>query len=53
MKKSDAFNLAQIAVITTPTISPAKKLEILRVLIAEENLAQYCESCETETAVEE
>ena len=46
MKKSEAYNLAQIAVITTSTISPENKLEILRVLIAEENLALYCEEQE-------
>lgn len=48
MKKSEAYNMAQIAIITTPTISPENKLEILRVLIAEENLALYCEETETE-----
>ncbi len=43
MKKSEIYHLAQIAVVTSPTISPENKLEILRVLIAEENLALYCE----------
>ena len=44
MKNSEALYLAQIAVVQTPTISPEKKLEVLRVLIAEENLALYTES---------
>lgn len=49
MKKSEAFNLAQIAVVQSPAISPENKLEILRTLIAEENLALFCEKRE-ETA---
>ena len=53
MKKSEAYNMAQIAIITTPTISPENKLEILRVLIAAENLALYCEEQEAQKAVEE
>ena len=53
MKKSEAYNMAQIAVITTPTISPENKLEVLRFLIAEENLALYCEETESEKAVRE
>lgn len=43
MKKSEAYKLAQIAVISTATIAPESKVEILRVLIADENLALFCE----------
>lgn len=43
MKKSEAYKLAQIAVISTATIAPESKIEILRILIADENLATYCE----------
>lgn len=48
MKKSEAYKLAQIAVVSTATIAPESKLEILRVLIADENLAVYCEEREAE-----
>lgn len=51
MKKSEAYNMAQIAVITTPTISPENKLEILRVLIKDESIALYCEEQEVEKEV--
>ena len=53
MKKSEAYHLAQIAVVQSPAISPENKLVILRHLIAEENLALFCEKREDETAVEE
>lgn len=53
MKKSETYNLAQIAVITTPTISPENKLEILRVLIEDEGIALFSEEREAKKAVEE
>ena len=43
MKKSEAYHLAQIAVVQSPNISPENKLEILRTLIAQENLELFCE----------
>lgn len=46
MKKSEIYHLAQIAVVQSPSISPENKVEILKAFIAEENLAQYCESKE-------
>lgn len=46
MKKSEAFHLAQIAVVQTPSISPEKKLEILELLRFQEQLEQYCEERE-------
>ena len=43
MKKSEMFHLAQVAVVNTPSISPERKVEVLKMLIAEENLALFCE----------
>ena len=53
MKKSMAYHLAQIAVMASPGIAPENKLEILRILMDDENVALYCESKEAEQAVEE
>jgi len=54
MKKSDAYKLAQIAVISTATIAPENKLAILSILINDEKLALYCEEQEeNEAAVAE
>lgn len=55
MKRSEIFHLAQIAVVQTPSISPEKKLEILKTLLAQENFEQFCEEqkeekCDTLTA---
>ena len=52
MKKSEALHLAQIAVVNSATISPNNKVEIMKYLIDDERLAQFCESKE-EQAVEE
>lgn len=52
MKKSEAYKLAQIAVVSTPTIAPERKLEILRILIADENLAKFSEKQEETKNVE-
>ena len=43
MKQSEAFNLAQIAIVTTPTIAPEKKLAALKILMDSESFALYCE----------
>ena len=52
MKQSEALNLAQIAVVASPTIAPEKKLEILRILMDSESFARYCEEQEEKKAVE-
>lgn len=43
MKRSEIYHLAQIAVVQTPSISPEKKLEILKVLSSQEYFEQFCE----------
>lgn len=43
MKKSEAYHLAQIAVIATNTISVESKIEIMRVLLAQETFEQLIE----------
>jgi hypothetical protein len=48
MKQSEALNLAQIAVVTSPTIAPEKKLEVLKILMDSESFARYCEKLDTE-----
>lgn len=52
MKKSTAYNLAQIAVMMSPNIAPENKLEILRVLMEDESLALYMEEQESEVEEE-
>jgi hypothetical protein len=46
MKKSEIYHLAQIAVVNSPCIAPENKLEIIRVLFADESLAKYGEERE-------
>lgn len=46
MKKSVAYNVAQIAVLKSQNISAEDKLEILRVLMDDENIAIYVEERE-------
>ena len=54
MKKSELYHLAQIAVVTSPGISPEHKLEIIHILAANENLAKIAESQDVKkVAVEE
>lgn len=53
MKKSDAYNLAQVAVMMSPNIAPENKLEIMRVLMGDEDSALYWEEKEAQKAVEE
>ena len=43
MKRSEAYHLAQIAVVQSPSISPENKLEILRILSVQEHFERYCE----------
>ena len=48
LKKSEAYYLAQVAVVSSSVISPESKLEMLRLLMEQEDLALYCEKKETE-----
>lgn len=41
MKQSELYYMAQIAVINAACIAPERKLAILRVLIADEDLAKF------------
>lgn len=50
MKRSEAYHLAQIAVVQTPSISPEKKLEILEILRLQEHFEKYCEEKEKDDA---
>lgn len=46
MKKSEAYHLAMIAVMATNTISVESKIEVMRVLIAQESYEQIVEGLE-------
>lgn len=46
MKKSEAYHLAQIAVVNSPCAAPERKLQILRILMDQEYLAKLCEKQE-------
>lgn len=46
MKKSEIYHLAQITVINSPCIAPERKLETLRVLIENEDVAKFVEERE-------
>ena len=46
MKKSEAYEMAQIAIVSTPTISPENKIEIIRYLMNDAEFAKYCEKQE-------
>ena len=50
MKKSEAYNLAQIAVVNAACIAPERKLQILRVLMSDEDIEKYREEIETQMA---
>lgn len=50
MKKSEAYHLAQIAVVQTPSISPETKLQILKILNCQEYFEQFLEDKEEEDA---
>ena len=43
MKRSEAYYLAQIAVVQAATISPENKLEVLRILSCQEHFEKFCE----------
>ncbi len=53
MKKSELYYLAMIAVVNTPTISPEKKIEVLKVLAEDESIALFTEEREEKAAEEE
>ena len=53
MKKSELYHMAQIAVVSTPSISPERKLEILRVLQHDEDMEVMVEEHNANKAVEE
>lgn len=44
MKKSEAYHLAQVAVMGAQTISPENKIEILRILFEQEKFEIFCEN---------
>lgn len=46
MKKSEIYHLVQIAVVNAPCIAPERKLDALRVLMENEDLAIFCEKQE-------
>ena len=48
MKKSELLKLAELAVLTCEDITDDNKLEILKVLMEEENIALICEKDEEE-----
>ena len=48
MKRSEIYHLAQIAVVTTSTISPEGKLAVLDALMNDEKLALFVERQEAE-----
>ena len=52
MKKSEDYNLAQVAVINSQLISPENKLEIIKVLIAQEQWELYCEELAAKKSAE-
>ena len=47
MKKSEIYNLAQFAVVSSPCIAPESKIEILRVLMQHEEWEKYVEEHKT------
>lgn len=52
MKKSEVYKIAQSAIIRTQWIDATDKLEILRVLMDDEDLAKYVEEQEAKEAAE-
>lgn len=48
MKRSECYHLAQIAVLTSPTISPERKLQVLEVLYGNKSHAEWLEEREAE-----
>ena len=52
MKKSELYHLAQMAVVTSPGISPEHKIDIIHILAADEGLAKYTEEQEEKKAAD-
>ena len=48
MKRSEVFHLAQIAVVSSLSISPETKLEVLQILSRQEHFEKFCEEKEEE-----
>lgn len=46
MKKSEIYHLAQVAVVSTATIAPENKLEVLRELMSAEDCYKTVENSE-------
>lgn len=53
MRKSELYHLAQMAVVTSPGISPEHKLDVIHILADDEKLAKYTEEQEDKKAAEE
>ena len=51
MKKSEAYYLAQFAVINSPSIAPESKIEVLRVLMMDEDLEKFSEERKAKKAM--
>ena len=52
MKKSEMYNLAQLAVLNSQLISPENKLDIIKLLITQEHWELYVEERAAEKAAE-
>lgn len=48
MKKSEIYRLAQCCIVSSISLSAEQKLEILRVLMEQEDVALYVEKTDTE-----
>lgn len=46
MKESEIYHLAQLAVILSPCIAPENKLEVLKTLMHDEDVAKFVEERE-------
>lgn len=53
MKNSEAYHLAQIAVVQSPNIAPENKIDVLRILFDAESFAEFCEQKEAGKTVAE
>jgi hypothetical protein len=52
MKKSEIYKYAQCAVVDVPNLTTLSKLEVLRELMSQEDLALFCEKQEEEKVEE-
>jgi hypothetical protein len=50
MKKSEAYHLAKIAVVNSPSITPESKIKVLRVLIEQKKIELFFEKKENTVA---